>query len=303
MTFNVGTTLSLRHDDKPNDGYTAEEAKISDHWYGNGLSWPEAIRAVSDMIKEVNPDIVAFQEIFDCRECEQIPIARQKGFVCENWSPGDPNVANIVLGKEYQVAYHPNKRSKCLAVHKRFGVIRGCKESDCEDALEGYPVQECGSGSRVARAFIDRPNGQTLTVISLHGTSGRAPKDQRCRVRQVEQIFVDFGDGKPGVRGAHNLILGDFNTDPGRGAAIDVSALRWNDFVGKSKSFRFISKVGNDAPRAFRGFADIDHIVADSFQGTCRYIGLDDQSPPVWKGIYFDHVPVICKLSKIAKTD
>ena len=297
MTFNVGTTLGLRHDEGPSDGYTSDEAKISDRWYGNGLSWRRAITAVRETIEDVDPDIVAFQEIFDCLECKQIPVEKRKGFVCEDWLPGNPNVARLVLGKEYQIAYHPGKRSKCLAVHRRFGTLRGCKGDDCENALDGYPIKGCGSGARVARAFVERSSGQTLTVISLHGTSGLSPEDQQCRVQQVERIFVDFGDGKPGVRGDQNLILGDFNTDPGRARAVDASATRWIDFVSNGKPFYFISKVGADAPRAYRGFADIDHIVTDVFQGSCRYPGVGEQSPPVWEGVYFDHVPVICTLS------
>jgi hypothetical protein len=44
--------------------------------------------------------------------------------------------------------------------------------------------------------------------------------------------------------------------------------------------------------------ADIDHIVTDAFRGKCTYRGVGHQSPPVWKGVYFDHVPVICTLSE-----
>jgi hypothetical protein len=124
------------------------------------------------------------------------------------------------------------------------------------------------------------------------------PADQDCRVRQVERIFVDFGDGAPGVSGKQNLILGDFNTDPGRAGAIDRSAARWNDFVGDGKAFQFISRVGPDAPRAYQRFADIDHVVSDAFRGTCRYPGVDAGSRPVFDGTYFDHTPVVCTLSK-----
>ncbi len=298
LTFNTGTTLGLQHDTGPVDGYGGNEAKISDEWYGNGLAWPAAINAVRKLIRRVDPDIVAFQEIFDCRNCDRIPAEKHAGFVCEGWSPGNPDVPRMVLGDAYQIACHPGKRSKCLAVHRRFGTLRGCRDGDCEDALEGAPVAGCGGGARVARAIIDRPDRTSLTVISIHGTSGFSPTDQQCRVRQVERIFVDWGDGKPGIRGERNLILGDFNTDPGRAASIDASAARWNDFVGAGKPFRFLSRVGPDAPRAYRGFADIDHIVSDCYRGTCRYPGVDPGEPPVYEGVYFDHVPVVCTLSK-----
>ena len=116
-------------------------------------------------------------------------------------------------------------------------------------------------------------------------------------LKQVDQVFVDFGDGEPGIRGARNLILGDFNTDPGRARLVDESARRWHDFVGEGKPFWFISKLGANAPRSYRGFADIDHVVSDCYRGDCRYLGVDPQLSPVWEGVYFDHVPVVCELT------
>jgi endonuclease/exonuclease/phosphatase family metal-dependent hydrolase len=298
MTFNTGTTLGLRHDALPNDGYTSAEARISDEWYGNGLAWQDAIEAVQRFLRQVDPDIVAFQEMFYPEECSEIPERARAGFVCETWKVGDESVARVALGEDYQIAYHPGKTNKCVAVHRRFGTIRGYDEKLPTNWLEGAPVKGCGGGARVARATIDRANGEPLTVISIHGTSGRKPDDQECRVRQIERIFVDFGDGKPGIRRNRNVILGDFNTDPGRVASIDKSAARWNDFVGPGKAFNFISKVGVDAPRAYQGFVDIDHVVSDTYQGTCRYPGVDKGSESVFKGVYFDHTPVVCTLTE-----
>jgi endonuclease/exonuclease/phosphatase family metal-dependent hydrolase len=297
MTFNTGTTLRLRHDEPPDDGYGSAEAKLSDEFYGNGLAWRSAVEAVQRLMRKVDPDVVAFQEMFYAEDCAKIPRAARAGFVCEAWNADHPSVARTVLGEDYQIAYHPGKPNKCLAVHRRFGTIRGHRASTV-NWLDGAPVEGCGSGARVARAVIDRVNGETLTVVTIHGTSGLTMDDQKCRVRQVERIFVDFGDGAPGANGEQNLILGDFNTDPGVATSIDKSAARWNDFVGEGKPFHFISKVGADAPRAYQRFADIDHVVSDAFHGTCRYPGVDEGTEPVFAGIYFDHVPVICTLER-----
>lgn len=298
MTFNVGTTLRLPHDDGPDDEYTSIQAKSADTWYGNGLAWLPAIEAVRKFIQKEDPDVVALQEVFDCRECASVPVEHRRGFVCETWAPGEESVARRVLGPDFQIAYHPEKPSKCLAVHRRLGKLLGCRGGNCDDALEGIPIEGCGSGARVARATVQRPDGSLLTIISVHGTSGLKPADQQCRVRQVERIFVDFGDGTPGVRPDNNLILGDFNTDPWRVRDIDASAKRWNDFAGPGKSFQFISKMGPDAPGAYQGFADIDHIVSDTFVGTCRYPGVGEDSPSVWDSVLFDHVPVVCTIAQ-----
>lgn len=298
MTFNTGTTLGLRHDDPPEDGYGSAQAKTSDAWYGNGLAWRPAIEAVRKFLRQVDPDVVAFQEMFFPEEGANIPPEARAGFVAETWAQGDPSVARMVLGEDYQIAFHPGKTNKCLAVHRRFGTIRGYKADAAVNWLEGAPVKGCGGGARVARAIVDRTHGEPLTIICLHGTSGMKAADQDCRVQQVERIFVDFGDGAPGVRGKQNLILGDFNTDPGKAPAIDKSAVRWNDFVGPGKAFHFLSKVGAGAPRAYQGFADIDHIVSDAFRGECRYVGVDEGTERVFDGVYFDHVPVVCTIKE-----
>lgn len=297
VTFNTGTTEGLDHDGPPDDGYTSAEAAISDTWYGNGLAWADAVEATRAFIERVDPDVVVFQEIFFTGDCAAVPAEARPGFVCEGWSPGDPSVVQVVLGSRYQIACHPGKPDKCAAVKRDFGRFRGCEDDFCLEGLAGAPLSGCGSGARVARGVIDRPNGDVLTLVSVHGTSGFSIEDQDCRVRQVEQVFVDLGDGEPGANGANNVILGDFNTDPGRAAAFDPSAARWNDFVNDSTSVRFITRVGASAPGSYLGTFDIDHVLSDAFVGSCVHAGLGDGPPPVFDGVYFDHLPVICTLS------
>jgi endonuclease/exonuclease/phosphatase family metal-dependent hydrolase len=200
-----------------------------------------------------------------------------------------------VLGPDYAIGCHPGKPDKCLAVHQRVGSLRGCSAGLCLDALDGFTVDGCGSGARVARAVIDRVDGSALTVVSVHGSSGVATDDEACRVAQVEQVFVDLGDGEPGANGVTHLILGDLNTDPGRWAEIDASAARWNDFVSDSQPFHFITAVGPDAPGSYAGLADIDHVISDNLDGDCWHAGVDD-GEPVFTTAYFDHVPAVCTL-------
>jgi endonuclease/exonuclease/phosphatase family metal-dependent hydrolase len=137
---------------------------------------------------------------------------------------------------------------------------------------------------------IDLADGRTLTVINVHGTSGLSESDQRCRVGQLEQVFRDFPDGE------RNLILGDFNTDPGRNSDFDVSARYMNEHAGPGKRFGFISAVGPDAPGSYTNLFDIDHVLSDVLRGSCVVAGIDAE-PAVSAIVYFDHKPQICTVS------
>jgi hypothetical protein len=295
VTFNTGTSESMGHDQPPDDGYSSAHAKLSDLYYGDGLAWSPAIKDATAFFAALDPDLVVFQEIFYSADCLQIPATATKDFVCETWSPGDPTVAQTILGPGWQVACHPGKPDKCAAVKKSFGSFRGCASDFCLEGLAGSTIAGCGKGARVGRGVIDLVGGGELTLVNVHASSGVTGDDQDCRTKQVEQVFVDLGDGKPAASGLRNLILGDFNTDPGRLALLDKSAARWNDFVGAGKAFHFISPVGPFVPPTYAGLFNIDHAVSDAFSGSCWVPGSAGK-PPVSTAIYFDHKPLVCTL-------
>lgn len=296
VTFNTGTSESMGHDQPPDDGYTSAHAKLSDLYYGDGLAWSPAIKDATAFFAALSPDVVVFQEIFHSGDCAQIPASAVKDFVCETWSPGDPTVAQTILGPGWQVACHPGKPDKCAAVKTSFGSFRGCAGAFCLEGLAGSTISGCGKGARVGRAVIDLVGGGELTLVNVHASSGITGDDQDCRVKQVEQVFVDLGDGKPAASGARNLVLGDLNTDPGRLALVDKSAARWNDFVGTGKAFHFISPVGPLAPPTYAGLFNIDHAVSDVLSGSCWVPGVTAGKPPVSSAVYFDHKPLVCTL-------
>lgn len=295
VTFNTGTTPGLRHDDPPDDGYTSEEAAISDEHYGNGLAWLPAVEATRQWLAEVQPDVIAFQEIFHAGACPDIPPELHEGFFCETWAEGDPTVVQAVLGDGYQVACNLEKPDKCLAVRRSFGTFRGCEANLCLDGLDGARVPDCGGGSRVGRGVIDLVDGGSVTVVNVHGTSGVTYDDIDCRVRQFEQIFVDL-DGEPAANGEVNVILGDLNTDPGRLAGGDDSVDRLLDFVGDDRRFHFVSEVGPRATPSYAGLLNIDHVIADDPGGSCWIAGVTEGRPEVLDAVYFDHKPVVCSL-------
>ena len=287
VTFNSGTTEGMTHDAEPDDGYTGAHAVTSDTHYGDGLAWIPAVDATAQWFAELKPDIVVFQEIFHSEDCAIIPPDQHADFVCERWQAGDPVVAQEVLGPDYEVRCHPGKNDKCIAVRSAFGSL---------GELDGFDVEGCGSGARVARGLIERTDGSELTVVNYHGSSGLTPEDQDCRTRQVDQVFVDLGDGEPGANGSRNLVMGDLNTDPGRWGDIDTSAARWNDFVGDKGDLQFHTEVGPEAEPSYL-LANIDHVMSDAFSGDCWTAGISEGHDDVIDAVYFDHKPAVCDLS------
>jgi hypothetical protein len=297
VTFNTGTTAGLGHDQGPDDGYSEVDAAVSDAWYGDGLAWSAAVEDVRTWFAETPADIVAFQEVFYSGECPQIPGEAWPGFVCESWRDGDPTVAQEALGEGWQVACHQGKPDKCLAVRRAFGELAGCDEGLCLDGLDGGTVPGCGSGSRIGRGTIELVDGGTLTVVNVHGSSGLSPDDKDCRLAQFGQVWVDLGDGEPAANGPRNLVLGDFNTDPGRFLGTDPSAAFVADTVA-SGDFEFHTAVGPEAVRTYGGIANIDHVLSDAFVGGCWTAGIDAGHPAVSTIRYFDHAPAVCTLAE-----
>ncbi|MFK7989391.1 MAG: hypothetical protein AB8I08_25470 [Sandaracinaceae bacterium] len=299
VTFNTGTTLGLDHGREPDDGYSREDAVISDTHYGDGLAWRSVIDDTLTFLTALQPDVVAFQEVFYSGECASIPSDAHPGFACEAWADGDATVAEVVLGAGYQVACHQDKPDKCIAVRRAFGTIRGCEDNLCLDHLDGARVPDCGGGSRVGRAVLDLTDGRSLTVVNVHGSSGVSAEDQACRVAQFNQVFVDLdldGPGtEPGANGAANLILGDLNTDPARFESSDASAARFSELV-EAGGYHFVTEVGRRATPTYALF-NIDHQVSDALDGPCWAPGVTEARPAVSETIYFDHVPVVCELA------
>lgn len=301
VTFNTGTNTGLPHGDPPDDGYTPADAMTSDLHYGDGLAWRAVIESTRAFLAEVAPDVIGFQEIFHTNQCPDVPLDARAGFVCETWAPGDPTVAQLVLGEGYQVMCHAGHLDKCVAVNRAFGSFRGCDADRCDEGAFGTAVAGCGRGARVARAVIDLVDGGELTLVNVHGTSGFTIEDQQCRAGQVDQVFVDLGDGAPAASGEVNLIVGDLNTDPGRLAGADASADRWRELVGvpgEARPFHFVSDVREAGAGSYAGLFDIDHVISDRLAGDCWIPGFTPERPPVTPTIYFDHAPVVCRVER-----
>lgn len=289
LTFNTGTTEGLGHAQGPDDGYGEVQAALSDQWYGDGLAWRRAVDDTAAFFAALQPDVVAFQEIFYSGECAAVPPEARAGFVCETWAEGDPTVAQVVLGAGYQVACHPGKPDKCVAVRRAFGAIEGCAGDLCLEGLEGAPVPGCGGGARVARARVQRVEGGSLVVVTVHGSSGVTAEDVACREAQFRQAFDLV------VPGA-TLLMGDLNTDPVRLFEGDASAAAFR-MGAVGAGLAFLTAVGDDAPPTYAGLFGIDHVLGHGLTGSCWVAGVTEGHPPVTALRYFDHRPHVCQVA------
>jgi hypothetical protein len=296
ISFNTGTSEGMGHDEPPEDGYGETQAAFSDLYYGDGLAWQAVVDDTRAFLAEAQPDVIGFQEMFYSGDCAAIPAEARTGFVCETWSEGDRSVANVVLGENYRVACHKEKSDKCIGVKKSFASIPGCDDDLCLNALDGFRVDGCGGGSRVGRTRLTLDDESVLTVVHVHGSSGMTADDMDCRRRQFAQIWDDFGDGAPAADGDVNLILGDFNTDPGRLAGADPSADEILKYVGTNKPFDFLNDVGEAVTGTYAGLFNIDHAISDKLTGSCESAGVDGRAN-VSTVRYFDHKPLTCALT------
>lgn len=299
MSFNTGTSMKPPQG-RENQGFQAQQQAWCDEYYGNGLGWKPFVEEARRFVDEVSPDLITFQEIFDSNECPDVPLEARVGFVCEDWQPGDPIVAQLITGPDYQIVCNWGKTDKCAAVHQRLGRFRGCHGAFCLEGMQGGELDGCGSGSRIGRGTIDLVGGGELTLVNVHGSSGFLEEDSACRIRQFDQVFLDLGDGAPAANGMRNLIMGDFNTDPGVMVGSDPSAEHLLTFVGEGKPFHFVSGMGGDAEKTYAGLFIIDYVVSDVFAGQCWTAGVTPGHPPVSTSVGFDHHPTVCTVSQSA---
>ena len=54
-----------------------------------------------------------------------------------------------------------------------------------------------------------------------------------------------------------------------------------------------------DAPGTYQGAVDIDHVLSDSFEGSCTAPGVTEGTSRVYEPSYFDLVPIVCNLSEL----
>jgi len=309
VTFNTGTTDNLSHAGDP-DGYTDAMAGIEASFYGNNLAWMKAQQALRTMLETLQPDVLAFQELYydglctdDCAGAQASDPAlfasacQGTEWACGTWTEDAPITVRRILPDGYAVACAPGHPDNCVAVRKAFGTLKDCDDGPCIDGLDGRPPQNgCTGGARVATAVVQVTDGPEIAVVDVHTVAGT---NQDCRKAQFQQVFEDRGDGKPAAFCAHNIVAGDMNIDPFL-MQYDVSVDYWNQHVGEGRPFHYLSSSSQEGPDTHPwSFMKLDHVVSDSLQGSCVVLGVTEgTAAPLSEGsTYFDHRPVLCTVT------
>jgi hypothetical protein len=311
ITINAGTTPGLAHDSDEESGrapYSGATAGIVDESYQNSLSWNPAEARLTEWLALVDPDIVAFQEIFHDPWCDDInrPEDAPLDLVCGNYTRERPRQVRRLMGPDFQIVCGEGKPDTCIAVHTRLGPVTACdgQPENCLTTWDGFiPLSRCTSRDRLGRAFVASSNGRpAFNIIAGDGTSGLTVEDALCRRDIFSLVFDDKGDGVPLVRpDAINLVLGDFNVDPILFAGGDESADYLLEHIGDDHPFQWHSPIDPSGPRSYALGVSIDHVASDGLTGACVIPGSSPGVAPVWDRIYWDHRPIVCELTYAAE--
>lgn len=311
VTINAGTTPGLAHDSDEEPGrapYTGATAAIVDTSYQNSLSWNPAEARLTEWLAQVDPDIVAFQEIFHDPWCDDInrPEDAPLDLVCGNYTPDRPRQVRRLMGPDFQIVCGDGKPDTCIAVHTRLGRVAACEDQpdNCLTTWDGYvPLSRCTSRDRLGRALVTSSSGRpAFNIVAVHGTSGLTLEDALCRRDIFSLIFDDKGDGAPLVQSdAINIVLGDLNVDPILFAGGDESADYLLEHIGEGRPFQWHSPTDPNGPRSYALGVSIDHVASDRLTGSCIIPGSSPGVAPIWDRIYWDHRPVVCELTYAAE--
>ncbi len=177
-------------------------------------------RRAATALRELSPDLVAFQEIlpvdpFDL--CAEAP-SRNPANLCS--APRATGLqATRLLGPGYRVACDTRFGWECLAV--KDGVL------ELAGGLATRPVlPACEDRGFTLNSAVVRLAGWPVTVTNGHPDS----RDAECRRDQVRDLFeMSVPEGVP------TLVMGDWNLDPFR--ENDVSVEYWNANVARRYAY------------------------------------------------------------------
>lgn len=235
------------------------------------LEWEKPIR---ESIEQLQPDIVALQEVFDMKWCETIPEEKNRRKVCYEFETRkEKHQARRLLGRDYTIVCDGRSHFECIGVKKSLGFVVGCPHGEICRGRGGltHGVPDGCDAKPVAFGIDVEIRGQMIRIVNGHPAAG----SEACRTETVLRMFQGYDEIPPlALKDVPTIIMGDMNIDPFRDSddSPDISA--WKKFVGEGQSFYYLSgPAENDPPYPTAAGRTIDHVVTNFAVGSCVTLG------------------------------
>lgn len=250
----------------------------------------------AERIREIDPDVVALQEIVSDAQCDELGTEPDATKVCHAARRAvEPAQVRRLLGPAYSITCDTRRGFECIGVHQRFGDIEGCQPgglcflADTADAGDG-----CDPGFSISAATLILNDGMRVRLVNGHPPSGNAIG---CRRDQLERAFVGVESLAPA--GKPTIAAGDFNLDPFSGS--DASVQLWNQLFGPTRRLQYHSGPAEQQPPYSTSFSLLgaqvfDHVASDFAEGVCQTLGEAPGTERLDGGGGSDHRALLCDL-------
>jgi len=297
-------------------------SNVSCQPYAFKLCYQQVEDRIAANIQAHGPDIVALIEVLPVERCATayagLPEPDPQK-VCAQTHEVEHQARRLV-GPGYAIACDARFGWDCVAAKDATVLLDEAAPGTVEpnglataEAIEG-----CDPGFTVNVAIANVTGVGAFRVVLAHPDSGFTSGEAgtACRVAQLEQAFV-LAEGP-------TLLVGDMNMDPYRASGSDVAL--WDANVGEGARFRYHSGIAENAadpfPTYFMGESSnllptgallptvedpsgvfarqtLDHVVSDSFFGTCATLGEAEGTTRLdgGPGGGMDHRALLCALA------
>jgi len=267
------------------------------------LEWEKPL---SQSIAELDPDIVALQEVFDVAWCGQMPRELDKRKVCYRFDEREvKHQARRLLGPDYTIVCDARSHFECIGVKTSFASVIGCPRGDiCRESgslTHGAP-DNCDTKPVVFGIDLEIDENIVRVVNGHPAASG-----EKCRAEQIRRLFEGYGNVPPlALHNKPSIIMGDMNMDPFRELQDSPDVKIWNKNVGKNKAFYYHSGPAENKDEPFKTAAGktIDHVISNFAKGACLTLGeaegtarLDRVESRIIVPESNDHRALFCNLS------
>lgn len=250
----------------------------------NNLCDKNVEQRIAASIRQLRPDIVAFQEVMAPSQCADDETQLS---VCGLEDNG-PQVRRLV-GQEYSLVCDVRNGYECVGIHVDVGEILDCPRGDmCVNARTVGPIDGCDNGFTASVATVQLDTNDRFDLANIHLQSS----SDLCRIQLLNSL-LDENDRSPVLIERNAIITGDFNLDPWRDSSQSASV--WEDKRRSGwhgSSFQYLSGISERDPPYFTSFPfrkTVDFVVSNFAAGQSVVLGESPGTSRLDGGSGMDH--------------